>query len=347
MSDLNINNITDRTGDSGPVIAGVCTVSSGQFVVPSGPTENRGGRGRGINAGGNSGPSNGDVSSVIELVEIATTGNSTDFGDLRFQNQSANGNLSSSTRGYYVGSYEQPANALATTMQYVVFSSGGGATYFGDLAYGRSGTGTSSNGTRGLLYGGDNPDKLSVIDYITLSSTGTESSFGTVDDGTAIRNSSGVQSPTRVVWCGGDTGSVITAISYSTFATKGDALNFGELTTARADGCQASSTTRGIHGGGKTPSITNIIEYITIATFGNGTDFGDLTSGRRNSSSCNSTTRGVFAAGCTTASGGSGNTNIIDYVTIASTGDATDFGDTTVVKRTWNTGNSDCHGGLG
>ena len=49
MSDLKINNITDRTGDSGPVIAGVSTVSStGAFTVPVGPTEMRGGRGRGV-----------------------------------------------------------------------------------------------------------------------------------------------------------------------------------------------------------------------------------------------------------------------------------------------------------
>ena len=53
MSDLKINNITDRTGDSGPVIAGVSTVSTtGAFTVPSGPTEYRGGRGRGFFGGG-------------------------------------------------------------------------------------------------------------------------------------------------------------------------------------------------------------------------------------------------------------------------------------------------------
>ena len=345
MSDLKINNITDRTGGSGPVFAGICTVTStGAFTVPSGPTEMRGGRGRGIWAGGST-PSQ---LSTIEYIEIATTGNSSDFGDLRFANSGPNGNLSSSTRGYYVGTYEQPANALATSMQYVVLSSAGHATYFGDLQYARSAMGTASNGTRGLIYGGDNPEYLSVIDHITLSSTGTESSFGDVLDNTPVRNSSGVQSPTRAVWCGGsDPSSATNKISYSTFATKGDALNFGELTTARADGCQASSTTRGIHGGGKTPSITNIIEYITIATFGNGTDFGDLTSGRRNSASCNSTVRGVFSAGCTTASGSSGNVNTIDYITIASTGNATDFGDTVAVKRLWNSGNSDCHGGIG
>ena len=50
MSDLKINNITDRTGGSGPVIAGVSTVSTtGSFTVPVGPTEYRGGgRQRGI-----------------------------------------------------------------------------------------------------------------------------------------------------------------------------------------------------------------------------------------------------------------------------------------------------------
>ena len=49
MSDLKINNITNRVGDSGPVIAGVSTVTgTGAFTVPVGPTEMRGGRGRGI-----------------------------------------------------------------------------------------------------------------------------------------------------------------------------------------------------------------------------------------------------------------------------------------------------------
>ena len=49
MSDIKINNITDRTGDSGPIFAGISTVSTDTFMVmPSGPTEYRGGRGRGI-----------------------------------------------------------------------------------------------------------------------------------------------------------------------------------------------------------------------------------------------------------------------------------------------------------
>ena len=71
MSDLKINNITDRIGNAGPIIAGVSTVSStGAFVVPVGTTEYRGGRGRGIAAGGTN-PS-GTYLNSIEYIEIAT-----------------------------------------------------------------------------------------------------------------------------------------------------------------------------------------------------------------------------------------------------------------------------------
>ena len=49
MSELRINNITDTAGSSGPIIAGVSTVTStSHMVMPSGPTEMRGGRGRGV-----------------------------------------------------------------------------------------------------------------------------------------------------------------------------------------------------------------------------------------------------------------------------------------------------------
>ena len=46
MPDIKINNITDRSGGSGPIFVGVSTVSTDAFMVmPSGPTEFRGGRG--------------------------------------------------------------------------------------------------------------------------------------------------------------------------------------------------------------------------------------------------------------------------------------------------------------
>ena len=84
MSELRINNITDRAGSSGPTIAGVSTVTSAShMVMPSGPTEMRGGRGRGIMQGGILHPYG--VPGIVGSIEIATTGNAVDFGDLTHQ----------------------------------------------------------------------------------------------------------------------------------------------------------------------------------------------------------------------------------------------------------------------
>ena len=85
------------------------------------------------------------------------------------------------------------------------------------------------------------------------------------------------------------------------------------------------SSTRGVIGGGSAPST---IGYYIFSSGGGINDFGESTLGRRGNGTANDSTRGLFA-------GGAGNTsplnapayNIIDYVTIASTGDASDFGD--------------------
>ena len=77
MSELRINNITDRAGSSDPIIAGISTVTSTSHMVML-DTEMRGGRG-GIIAGGYANPS---FLNSMEFIQISTTGNSTDFGDM-------------------------------------------------------------------------------------------------------------------------------------------------------------------------------------------------------------------------------------------------------------------------
>ena len=80
MSQFQINSITDKSGTSGPVIAGVSTNNStGCMIIPAGPTSYRGNRGRGIIAGGYQAP--GQTNS-IEYITISTLGNGSDFGDL-------------------------------------------------------------------------------------------------------------------------------------------------------------------------------------------------------------------------------------------------------------------------
>ena len=70
------------------------------------------------------------------------------------------------------------------------------------------------------------------------------------------------------------------------------------------------------------------MDYVTIASAGNATDFGDLTQARRSAGATSSSTRGVFAGGRSTDSPAA-ESDVIDYITIGSTGNAQDFGDLT------------------
>ena len=71
------------------------------------------------------------------------------------------------------------------------------------------------------------------------------------------------------------------------------------------------------------------IDYFQIDTLGNALDFGDLTQGRYMTASFSDGSRGCWAGGVWSIGPATGNTfpNIIDYITIATTGNALDFGD--------------------
>jgi hypothetical protein len=93
---------------------------------------------------------------------------------------------------------------------------------------------------------------------------------------------------------------------------------------------------RGVFAGGLlgTPqTYYNIIDYITISTTGDAQDFGDLSSGRTNLAATSNGTgdKGFFAGGYELWP--VTQVNIIDSITISSTGNASDFGDLTVKRH--------------
>ena len=139
-----------------------------------------------------------------------------------------------------------------------------------------------------------------------------------------VWETSGVSNGTRGIFGGGQASSptYVDIIDYANIATPGNAVDFGDLTTSRAEPAGHASMTRGLFMGGTTGSVSNIIDYITMASTGSATDFGDLTLGRRGHASSGSDPTAISAGGYAT-----GYVNTIDYVTIASTGSATDFGD--------------------
>ena len=178
MSELRINNITDRAGSSGPIIAGVSTVTStSHMVMPSGPTEMRGGRGRAIFCGGYT-PT---IVNTIDTVEIATTGNATDFGDLP-RVTTDTGGFASATRGFTAGGY---APSYLNNIDFVIFSSGGGGNEFGDMTERTWGINCCANSTRGILMGGrahtdDNPYNGGYMDrilFVEMATGGQDASL--------------------------------------------------------------------------------------------------------------------------------------------------------------------------
>ena len=140
---------------------------------------------------------------------------------------------------------------------------------------------------------------------------------------------------TRGIYGGGDQGGgQQNVIQYFNIDSTGDSVDFGDLTGTRTILTAAASRTRGLFAGGyyNGNTDTNVIEFITISSTGNGTNFGDLTERRRGSNGLASSTRAVFGGGLRTNPGPTAWFNVIDYVTIASTGDAKNFGDLTVAR---------------
>ena len=343
MSDIKINNITDRSGSSGPVFAGISTVSTNAFMImPSGPTEYRGGRGRGFFHGGRNNPNH---YSDINLITIASTGNASDFGDMSIKRNGSAGNVSSSTRALVAGGYDLDATANTTSIDYFIMSSTGGGNDFGDLTEAANSFGGVSNNSRGI-FGGFYPSYSGALSLVIIASTGSASNFGSLlERADAI---GGINSPTRGIFSGlsvspvaDGSGSLVSRTEFVSITSLGNSQEFGDLSVARnaVGGC--SSSTRGLVSGGLTPGLSDVIDYCTIATLGDFTDFGNLTAARRSGGGCSSSTRGVKGGGTTPT-----NLNTIDYVTIASTGNATDFGDMTYSARGVSA-NSDVHGGLG
>jgi hypothetical protein len=103
-------------------------------------------------------------------------------------------------------------------------------------------------------------------------------------------------------------------------------------------GSTPSSVLRGLFGGSYS-SDGKAVKYIVVSTTGTVTSFGNLTNARGLGYACASITEGraLFAGGYGGANGdGSGsdvNWQNIDYFTVASAGNATDFGDLNVAKR--------------
>ncbi len=231
-------------------------------------------------------------------------------------------------QGYSGGEYN--------SIVFINIQSTGNTIDFGDTTENVYSNVGGGNATRGIFAGGysgnNSPDTdLNIIDYVTIATTGNAKDFGNLSNN--LRYPADVSNSTRMCICGGGAPR-INVIDFITIDTTGNAQDFGDLLAVRGSSCNSvMSPTRGIVcGGNDAPGAkTNSMEFITIASTGNAQDFGDLSTaaaGRGAGGNCSNNTRGVIHLGETDAT----RVNTLEFVTIATLGNTTDFGDLTQQK---------------
>jgi len=379
MSRINVSKLTNENEEGGPSISGISTFSTTAFLeVPKGTTAQRpefvqpgmirfntdsghleyydgvewtdvvvtnntlDGGARGLFMGGNDETTPGAFN-TIDYITISSLGNAINFGDLQAGTLGGS-SCASSVRGIFAGGQKTPL--VTAVISFVTFSSTGNASTFGNLTSATEWPSAMSNSTRGLIAGGRvSSSGVNTIEYITIASTGNAQDFG---DLRSVRSfySMSFASSTRGI-NGGESPGFTNLIDFVTISTTGNASAFGDLTDNKG-GAGCSNSTRGLFGGGYNPGLSNSITFITIASTGNSQDFGDLTQARRALGACSSSIRGVWGGGMNPSPAAT-DFNILDYVTIASTGNAVDFGDLVTGnsgRQRNKTACSNGHGGL-
>ena len=240
-------------------------------------------------------------------------------------------------RGFWYGGTIRPdaTNIKLDTIEYVTISTPGNAQDFGDLVRDYTSLAGCSNSNRALTAAGTSTDPAGGDD-ITYFQTATQGSSG--DFGNLLSSSfskaalcDGAANTDRACISGGNY-SADRRIEYVTVSTPGNSQDFGDLSISNGSIKQhgaAADDTRGLFLGGRSGwflASVDTIDYITIATLSDAIDFGDLNEIVYQNTACSNNTRALNWCGIegTTTTN---KVNTIQYVTIQTTGNATDFGD--------------------
>ena len=168
---------------------------------------------------------------------------------------------------------------------------------------------------------------MTILRANTISGLGTD---GPVFDGSLEFNSQNyVILPKGTTGDRVGLGSTAGALRYNTDSNKVELWDGNQWVEVQSSRPDLNGGARGVFALGNAPGTVNTIEYITISTTGNSVDFGDTITSSFSNASANamsSATRGIFSNGYTAPVSG----NVKEYVTISSTGNSIDFGDSTV-----------------
>ena len=243
-------------------------------------------------------------------------------GSAWFQVHTATPNLATAgdptpgARGFAAGGTPSSSNIITA----VNLASAGKNFDFANLTNNVRLGGAGSSNTRAIVAGGLTPSITNVINIWTMASQSDATDFGDLID--QVRSTTGVSNSVRMTLAGGlDSPALHNDIQTVLFASQGGTIDFGALTSARSHTAGTANSVRAVIGGGEEPSKVNKMDFFNLATGQDAQDFGDLSGTRSSITPTGDTTRGVFMGG------EPGFTNIIEYVTFSTTGNAVNFGE--------------------
>ena len=372
MSEARIDSLSNESNTGGPTLSGITTFSgTNYFVPPVGNTAERpenpekgsirfntdtakleyfkgnsvgwsdieashdelDGGTRGFILGGAT-PSQ---SSKIDYHNLSSPGTFEEFGDL-FSGRYGLSATSSKSRAVMFGGY----GSNNDTIDYLTMATKGDSVDALNLSVNHKYGAAFGNGTRACISGSYYPAQINNISYTDIATLGFSDDFGDLSQRRGIMEAA--NSTTRGIIAGGysDSNAPTLVIDYVNTASRGNAVDFGSCVPYTGQsGAACCNAVRGLWGG----SYNVTIGYITMATLGNMLDFGDAVHAWGHRFGMSSSTRGFWAGGKSPSSPYPPQTDV-DYVEIATMGDAKDFGDLTTARSAGG-GTSNGHGGLG
>ena len=230
-------------------------------------------------------------------------------------------------RGLFMAGY---TNTTVKTIDYITIPTLGNSKRFGDMTAAFYLNSAFGSAIRGISGGAYPAPSTSIYEYVTIASEGNSISFGNLATN-SIYGRGAASSSTRGILAGYYNQDV--TMEYIEIDTLGNGKDFGDLSEGRSYPGGMNSPTRAVFAGGFLGGGSQLsrdtMDYVTIANKGNAVDFGNLTAHRIvYDGALSSNTRGVISAAVVYSPGAVNDNRTNDYITIASTGNAIEFGDT-------------------
>jgi len=132
------------------------------------------------------------VTNVIQYINITSSGNAIDFGDLTQARGTGNSAVANTTRGIWQGGNASPVTS--NVIDYITIASAGNATDFGDLTEAKTAVAQTSNSIKNFFGGGNAASLSNVLEKVTIATASNATDFGDLFTASyiqAVSNSNG------------------------------------------------------------------------------------------------------------------------------------------------------------